>query len=70
MPNGKPAGVPCIQLDDEFRCKIFGQTDRPDVCANFAAVEYVCGENRIQAIDVLNEMENATQPIISIKDLT
>ncbi len=24
MPNGKPAGVPCVQLDEQLRCKNFG----------------------------------------------
>lgn len=70
MPNGKPAGVPCIQLDEEFRCKIFGQPDRPAVCANFEAVEYVCGDNRTQAITILNDMETSTLPTLSIKDIT
>ena len=32
MPNGKPAGVRCIQLDEQDRCKIFGRPERPAVC--------------------------------------
>ena len=23
MPNGKPAGVPCVNLDENFLCRIF-----------------------------------------------
>ena len=28
MPRGKPAGVPCIQLDGKLRCMLFGKPDR------------------------------------------
>ncbi|GAK84964.1 hypothetical protein JCM19238_2544 [Vibrio ponticus] len=28
MPNGKPAGVRCIQLNEHNLCKIFGQPER------------------------------------------
>ncbi|MCO4786202.1 MULTISPECIES: YkgJ family cysteine cluster protein [Marinomonas] len=70
MPKGKPAGVPCIQLDEQFGCKIFGQPERPAVCANFKAVEYVCGKHRDQALAILDDMESTTQPNIRLKDLT
>jgi len=33
MPNGKPANTPCVQLDSQSRCKIFGSPLRPKVCA-------------------------------------
>ena len=26
MPNGKPAGVKCIQLDENLKCLIFGKS--------------------------------------------
>jgi uncharacterized protein len=32
MPDGKPAGVPCVQLDEQWRCKLFGKAERPAVC--------------------------------------
>jgi hypothetical protein len=34
MPQGKPAGVRCIQLDEANRCRIFGRPERPAVCAS------------------------------------
>lgn len=70
MPQGKPAGVACIQLDEHYRCKIFGSAERPKVCAQFEAVEYVCGSHRTEALSTLNEMEHFTTPTISIKDLS
>lgn len=70
MPNGKPAGVPCIQLDEQYGCKIFGQAARPAVCANFQPVDYVCGNHRDEALATLDDMESSTQPKISFKDIT
>jgi hypothetical protein len=43
MPNGKPAGVPCVQLDEQLRCKIFGQPERPAVCGQLLASVEMCG---------------------------
>jgi hypothetical protein len=62
MPNGKPAGVPCIQLDDELRCKVFGQPERPAFCAGLCPSEEMCGTSREQALAWLAQMELATRP--------
>jgi hypothetical protein len=43
MPQGKPAGVPCMQLDAQLRCKIFGQPERPVVCGQLQASVDMCG---------------------------
>jgi hypothetical protein len=43
MPQGKPAGVPCVQLDAQLRCKIFGQPERPVVCGQLQASVEMCG---------------------------
>lgn len=29
MPEGKPAGIPCIQLTPDLKCKLFG--DKKDL---------------------------------------
>ncbi|WP_082591501.1 YkgJ family cysteine cluster protein [Duganella sp. Root198D2] len=50
MPEGKPAGVPCIQLDSQRRCKLYGLPERPRVCVEFRADEAVCGASREQAM--------------------
>lgn len=44
MPHGKPAGVPCVQLDELLRCKIFGQPERPAVCGQLQASLDMCGQ--------------------------
>jgi hypothetical protein len=62
MPQGKPAGAPCLQLDDELRCKVFGQPQRPTFCAGLKPSAEMCGDSREQALDWLTQMELATRP--------
>ena len=62
MPSGKPAGVPCVQLDDELRCKLFGRPERPSFCAGLQPSHEMCGDTREQAIAWLTSLEHATRP--------
>lgn len=62
MPNGKPANVYCVQLDEALRCKLFGQPSRPKVCGNLSACQEMCGEDRQQALTWLLDLEQATAP--------
>jgi hypothetical protein len=62
MPAGKPAGVRCIQLDDEERCKIFGQPERPAVCGSLQPKEAMCGQSREHAMRWLSWLESQTEP--------
>ncbi len=60
MPHGKPAGVRCAQLDDQFRCRIFGQLERPEVCRRLRPSQSMCGANRSEALRMIVELEAAT----------
>jgi len=62
MPQGKPAGVPCLQLDEQGLCKLFGQPSRPDVCKRFLATEDVCGADNSQALHFISQLEEVTSP--------
>ncbi len=62
MPDGKPAGIPCINLDENFRCRIFGQPDRPEVCASLQPSMEMCGSCRADALAYLEELEKLTSP--------
>lgn len=62
MPNGKPAGVRCIQLGDDERCKIFGQPERPAFCGGLQPSVEMCGSSREQAMFWLTNLERATMP--------
>lgn len=60
MPQGKPAGVRCVQLDDAWRCRIFAQPDRPAVCGQFMADAESCGDSRDDALRLIDLMERMT----------
>jgi Fe-S-cluster containining protein len=62
MRSGKPAGVRCVQLDDDFTCRIYRSALRPAVCAGLKPSEEMCGENRQEALAYLSLLEKATAP--------
>jgi hypothetical protein len=61
MPDGKPAGVHCINMDESYRCRLFGKPERPLLCEQFQAEASVCGENREQALELITLLELATE---------
>lgn len=60
MPHGKPAGVRCVQLDEQERCRIFGHPQRPAVCASLRPSREMCGDTREQAMHWLSWLERET----------
>ena len=61
MPEGKPAGVRCIHLNDDNLCALFGRPERPLFCAAFAAEAEYCGSSRAEALVILTELEDQTK---------
>lgn len=62
MPNGKPAGVRCVQLDERLRCRLFGKPERPAFCVSLRPSADMCGNNRTEALALIGRMEIATAP--------
>lgn len=62
MPEGKPAGVRCVQLTDDNRCRLFGKPERPTVCVGLRPSAEMCGEDSEAALRYLGELEHATAP--------
>ena len=62
MPQGKPAGVRCVQLLPDLRCAIFGRPERPAVCVSLRPNEGMCGASREEAMSGLASLEKATAP--------
>jgi len=62
MPNGKPAGVRCVQLLPDYRCALFGRPERPAVCVSLRPNPLMCGANREEACASLAALEVATSP--------
>lgn len=62
MPGGKPAGVRCVQLTPDHRCRLFGRPERPAVCNRLRPSEEMCGGSREEALLSLAMLEIATAP--------
>lgn len=62
MPKGKPAGVPCVNLDQNMRCKIFNSPGRPAFCASLQPSQEMCGSCQKDALNYLTELEELTRP--------
>lgn len=62
MPDGKPAGVRCVQLTEDNRCSLFGKPERPHVCRSLIPTEEMCGKNDEEALQILLHWEDATKP--------
>ena len=62
MPDGKPAGVRCVQLQDDNGCAIFGRPERPAFCAGLQPSREMCGESRDYAMQWIAALERATAP--------
>ena len=62
MPDGKPAGVRCVQLGDDNLCRIFGKPERPAFCGGLQPSVEMCGSSRAYAMQWLTALEWATAP--------
>ena len=59
MPDGKPAGVRCVQLTDDNRCKLYGMPERPGVCVRLRPIAEMCGSSAAdEALIYLTELES------------
>ncbi len=62
MPVGKPAGVRCVNLNDNNLCTLFGKENRPKVCISLRPEPQMCGRNPLDAEKYLTMLENETTP--------
>jgi hypothetical protein len=67
MPNGKPAGVRCIQLDSDNRCLLFDKPERPLFCFGLKASVEMCGDSSLKnpnqyALLWLADLDKKTKP--------
>ena len=62
MPDGKPAGARCVNLDAGGFCRLWGGPDYPEVCRKFTPALSVCGSNAGEALRLIATMEAATRP--------
>jgi uncharacterized protein len=62
MPDGKPAGIRCIQLTEDNLCRLFGSPDRPAVCVRLRPNPEMCGASMEEALAFLKKLEAETRP--------
>lgn len=62
MPNGKPAGVRCVQLDADHRCLLFSRPERPACCSGLQPSPEMCGSSPAEAVMWLAQLEAQTAP--------
>lgn len=62
MPNGKPAGVRCVNLSQDNTCMIHERADYPEVCRNLTPSKQMCGTSYEEAFLYLSRLEEETAP--------
>lgn len=62
MERGKPAGIRCVQLTGDNRCRIFGSEARPVVCSSLRPNLEMCGGSNGEAMARLSLWEQETSP--------
>ena len=62
MEKGKPAGMRCINLDENNMCKIFLDPRRPKVCEDLKSCKEMCKNTKEEALEYLTELEKLTSP--------
>jgi hypothetical protein len=60
MLNGKPAGVRCVNLTDDMRCRVYDT--RPQVCRHLQPSPTMCRDTAEEAMEYLTELERLTKP--------
>ena len=63
MPEGKPAGVRCVNLTEDLRCAIFNEPSRPACCGGLQPSLEMCGDAQAEAMAYLAWLETATRPV-------
>ncbi len=53
MVDGKPSGVRCIHLKDDYSCSIYDTPEKPKVCSDFKAEPQFCGSSQEEALRIL-----------------
>ncbi|MFP3983367.1 MAG: YkgJ family cysteine cluster protein [Desulfurivibrionaceae bacterium] len=60
MPEGKSAGVACVQLTDQYECAVYGCPERPIFCRDWQPLAEICGSSFQEALRNIEELEIVT----------
>ncbi len=62
MPEGKPSGIRCLHLTEDYKCALFNSPERPAVCSDFRPDEEFCGTSREEALRILKAFDTPPVP--------
>ena len=62
MPNGKTAGVRCMQLSPDNRCLIYDKPERPTVCLGLRPWKRCAGKLPKKRLRIWNSLNNVPHP--------
>jgi hypothetical protein len=62
MPEGKKAGIRCVNLLGNNTCSIYDAMEYPAVCANLKSSLEMCGKTDNHAFAYLTKLEELTRP--------
>ncbi len=62
MPNGKAAGLRCINLSADNYCQVHQSEAYPPVCRNLRPSAEMCGQSFEEAFNYLTQLEIFTKP--------
>ena len=62
MPEGKPAGMRCVNLDKDNYCTLHNTKLYPSICKSFPADIEMCGNSNEHAYKYIEELEKQTKP--------
>lgn len=57
--------MPCLHLDADYGCQLFGKPERPVFCGNLQPSLEMCGTCREEALATLVQLERLTDPFQS-----
>lgn len=60
MPNGKPAGMRCINLSEGNECTLYGRPERPAFCKAWPPTAELCGDSFEQAMGRIAALDRHT----------
>ncbi len=63
MPQGKPAGVRCVQLSADNQCLLWQSPMRPAVCSSLVASPEMCGSSQAEAMAYFLQLDQLTMPV-------
>jgi Fe-S-cluster containining protein len=57
MPQGKPAGTRCANLNERNACSLYGRPERPAFCTGWQPTPEICSTGFVAALENIAALE-------------